>query len=708
MDVKFYIKRNTNNQVTKVTKSNILFLNEHFNSVINATELIGILRQIDEDNLGDFFQNSKYGKIPLSAKLVKKFTLCTLFEVECLSKDEFNALTPVEKKFEFIISQKTVSWILLLNKTEILGFLKFCNIHCEESSTLVQLRDLAKSAIKTFRGGLLDTEDRDSSNDSTADLTFTENKLSLDLYKSQKNHCEKNISEPDSQIELINKDTVETKDVAQQLKNLLIDIEQSLSPIKNTTQPNNFKFESLEQNQNNKVDASSEIINSNIHTELKTVHKLTSKNKMAGHQQFVPNIFNGSGDECVLEFFEYFNVVATANEWTPKIKLTYLPLYLKNSAYKLYKTLVINNPNPTFDEIERIFKEKFASPARNRMLKNKLRNKKLKTTETISEFLADILYLISQTNCTIPETEKIDIILEALTPEYYNTVTIMNNDTLDNLEINLKKIENSKLMNTDFQNISSVDIDTLKKENEFLKSKLNNINNGNRNFNQKKKFNNSMHVNSPSPYHNLQTNPNNTYNNNMCNYDPCNNNNNSYNNQNHNFSNYSFNPNNNFNNQMYNAHHSFMPNNNFNNQNYHPNNTFYPNNIYNANNEIRPNQYIDPNNHFDRKNTNNPPNHFNSNNGYTEPKWNNRYKNMPNQKSQSQQYYKNKVYNNNQGANFNEQNVGQNYQNPSHASNGNSQNNVDVNNVMNQHGIGQMSFNNTRNSNIYHNNQKNS
>jgi len=104
-----------------------------------------------------------------------------------------------------------------------------------------------------------------------------------------------------------------------------------------------------------------------------------------------------------------------------------LPLYLKNSAYKLYKTLEIDNLNPTFDEIERIFKEKFASPARNRMLRNKLRNKKLKLTETISEFLADILYLISQTNCTIPETKKIDIILEALTPEYYNTVTI--NDT---------------------------------------------------------------------------------------------------------------------------------------------------------------------------------------------------------------------------------------------------------------------------------------
>jgi len=110
MDFKFYIKRYANNQIVKVTKSNILFLNEHFNSEINAIDLISILRKIEENNLGKFFENLKFGKIPLSAMLVKKCTLCTLYEVECLSKEELNALIPaVEKKFKFIISQKRYS-----------------------------------------------------------------------------------------------------------------------------------------------------------------------------------------------------------------------------------------------------------------------------------------------------------------------------------------------------------------------------------------------------------------------------------------------------------------------------------------------------------------------------------------------------------------------------------------------------------------------
>lgn len=82
-------------------------------------------------------------------------------------------------------------------------------------------------------------------------------------------------------------------------------------------------------------------------------------------------------------------------------------------------------------------------------------------------------------------------------------------------------------------------------------------------------------------------------------------------------------------------------------------------------------------------------------------------------KSQSQQYYKNKIYNNNQGANFNEHNLGQSYQILffffySHYTNANRQN-VEVNNVMNQHAVGQMPGKNAFNSNkTNQNNQKNS
>jgi hypothetical protein len=56
--------------------------------------------------------------------------------VESLEKEEFNQL-PVENKFEFIISHRTVAWINSSDKTELVGFLKFCNIHSEITSTIV-------------------------------------------------------------------------------------------------------------------------------------------------------------------------------------------------------------------------------------------------------------------------------------------------------------------------------------------------------------------------------------------------------------------------------------------------------------------------------------------------------------------------------------------------------------------------------------------
>jgi hypothetical protein len=136
MDNTFYIKRNTNNQITKVNKINLSYLDANFGPEINEQNLISLLRQIKEVDLGNFFSNSRFEKLPFSAKLVQKFTLCTLYVVESLEKEEFNQL-PVEKKFKFIISHKTVARINLLDETELVGFLKFCNIHSEITSNLI-------------------------------------------------------------------------------------------------------------------------------------------------------------------------------------------------------------------------------------------------------------------------------------------------------------------------------------------------------------------------------------------------------------------------------------------------------------------------------------------------------------------------------------------------------------------------------------------
>jgi hypothetical protein len=65
MDNKFYIKRYTNNQITKVNKINLSCLDANFGPEINEQNLISLRRQIEEANLGNFFFKFKIWKITI-------------------------------------------------------------------------------------------------------------------------------------------------------------------------------------------------------------------------------------------------------------------------------------------------------------------------------------------------------------------------------------------------------------------------------------------------------------------------------------------------------------------------------------------------------------------------------------------------------------------------------------------------------------------
>jgi len=53
-------------------------------------------------------------------------------------------------------------------------------------------------------------------------------------------------------------------------------------------------------------------------------------------------------------------------------------------------------------------------------------------------------FLINETNSTMYELEKIDLILDALSPEYYNVIGMLKNDSMIELKNNLKQIEYTK------------------------------------------------------------------------------------------------------------------------------------------------------------------------------------------------------------------------------------------------------------------------
>jgi len=143
-----------------------------------------------------------------------------------LQKDEFNLL----KKFEFIIFQRIVTWINLLSKTEIVGFLEFCNIHSDISSTIVYLKNLAKAAIKSFR------EDGDLEESlNKLDLTFTKDNLPINLNCGQ-NSVNKTVNEENS------KKSIGTASMSSQLQNLLSELQTSNRVGETSNNSNSIKY----------------------------------------------------------------------------------------------------------------------------------------------------------------------------------------------------------------------------------------------------------------------------------------------------------------------------------------------------------------------------------------------------------------------------------------------------------------------------------
>ncbi|KAL4088511.1 hypothetical protein QTP88_023605 [Uroleucon formosanum] len=107
---------------------------------------------------------------------------------------------------------------------------------------------------------------------------------------------------------------------------------------------------------------------------------------------FKPEFYSGEPDECVNDFIENYNLISAANEWSDDKKIMYAPIYLKKSAKAFYQNYIISNPTPSWSHFELALKEYFMSPGRARMLKAKLTNRKLKSNETVSQFLADFQF----------------------------------------------------------------------------------------------------------------------------------------------------------------------------------------------------------------------------------------------------------------------------------------------------------------------------
>lgn len=432
MDSTFYIKRNTNNQVAKVNETNILNLDKYFNSEINAQNLVSLLRQIEEGDLGNYFASSKFGKLPLSAKLIKKFALCTLYEIKSLEKEEFNKLS-AEQKFEFIISQKTLGWVNLLNKSELVGFLSFCNIHCEISASIVELRNLANSAVKSCR-----TLEQSTSETS---LTLPEDRLIVDSFKNQVDFLNSTFIKDEviESTETRGEDKNNTPEVVEQLKQLLGDIDRTLSPkvdINNAQLESNIKITDIKRPEQN-----SEIGND-------SGNRIQDNNKKMDFKRIIhkPEYFGGKATEDIESFMDKFEVIAIVNGWKETEKAVILPLYLTDAAESFVKILKIKNKDLTWTVLKEKLIDKFTMVGNKNLLRAQINQRKLKEGETLKEFVIDITQMCYRMDKNIREDEICERILKGLPEAVYEKIGMIDNTTIDKISTNLERYELAKLV----------------------------------------------------------------------------------------------------------------------------------------------------------------------------------------------------------------------------------------------------------------------
>jgi len=487
MDNKFYIKRNTNNQIAKVDRTNLVYLDENFNSEINEINLINLLRQIEEVDLGNYFTNSRFGKIPLSAKLVQKFSLCTLYVVETLEKEDFNLL-PEQKKFEFIISQRTVAWINLLSKPEIVGFLKFCNIHSDISLTIGELRNLAKSALKSFRNN----EDVEDSFNET-ELTFTEDNLpNSDLNLLNVTGVEDVSNKKETELE-----NIDTVSITHQLQNLLCELQTS-NQVDNKS---NNDTSSTKANQSLEVYKSTKLVNKQLNNDfaadlihlkveihnnisgeqintnknIEKVSKKILKNKHSIKMAFnhKPDIFSGKENEDIDKFIKKFELISVVNEWEDKDKVIILQLYLKDSAEDFFEQLKSKNENITWNEVKSELITEFTLVGNKHLLRAKLENLKLVKGETYKEFIIKIVGICYKINKNMTEEEICEHILKGVPKETFQLIRLSDNTSIASIKKTLEKLEVTNLLRSEDK--VNGEVEKLTREMEVLKNHISQI-----------------------------------------------------------------------------------------------------------------------------------------------------------------------------------------------------------------------------------------
>ncbi|XP_046571583.1 uncharacterized protein LOC124279759 [Haliotis rubra] len=111
-----------------------------------------------------------------------------------------------------------------------------------------------------------------------------------------------------------------------------------------------------------------------------------------GDSTLMPEHFTGRDTFHSAEWLDRFAHFDNFKRWTDAQKIEVFPLFLKDAAYLWYKDLIESAEEEIvrFDEIEKLFKDKYVHPTDRWALLETFVSRKLSSTESIDTYLADL------------------------------------------------------------------------------------------------------------------------------------------------------------------------------------------------------------------------------------------------------------------------------------------------------------------------------
>lgn len=168
-----------------------------------------------------------------------------------------------------------------------------------------------------------------------------------------------------------------------------------------------------------------------------------------------PQRFEVGVDE-VDEWLTTFERTCRVNKWDDDDCLANLGCYLAGAPLKCFVTLeeshaartqgLPGRPKMRWEDVKKALLDEFVGDFKKGEWKSALRNRVQASTESIEEYVYDVIALCRKVDPAMAELDKVQAVMSGLLPSVLDKISMLENSTITQLKNNLKKAQSSKFL----------------------------------------------------------------------------------------------------------------------------------------------------------------------------------------------------------------------------------------------------------------------